>query len=129
MNEHDALRERLASLRDSDPPGHLRARIERARKRRNRRLGLAGSALVGVMAVVALSWQPLVQSPQSPTARSAAAGPADVEAADAQLRALDRQLQAAYRANASERRIAELWELRRMLLANREGGSARPIRI
>lgn len=137
MSNHDHLREHLASLPEADVPERLWTRIDGARRRRNRRWA-AGAGIAG-LAIVLGALLPSPPSRQLPSgARPAAIATSTSDGGDAlpagantdpRLRALDRDLQAAYRRNANETEIAALWATRRALLASRRGRPIDPVRI
>lgn len=118
------LRGQLRGLPDAPLPDGLWRRVNAARARRyqRRRIGLATAAMA-VIAVVALPW---LRSPDSTTAPPPAAV-ADTRPAmstpsidtDAQLRTLDRALQAGYERNASDAELTPLWAARARLIADK----------
>lgn len=117
------LHDRLQQLPDAPLPGDLWPRVNAARGRhlRHRRLGFA-AAIVAAVAAVSLPWLLLPDSTTAPApATIAKAAPAMRQAPSidttAQLRALDRALQAGYERNASDAELAPLWAARARLLA------------
>lgn len=149
-SKHDPLRLQLASLAEADPPEQLWAQLDGARRRRTRRWQwAAGGAAMLALALGLLPLRPFTHStqepgreriavhepvgaaPAEPAADPDGAGPdgADPDGSGARLRALDRELQAAYRGNASDAELAELWITRRALLASRNGEPVKPLRI
>lgn len=112
----------LQRLPDAPLPDHLWPRLNAARGRRlrRRRVGVA-AAMVATVAAVSLPWL-LRDDATAPTAATVAAtvpAPPQAPHADttAQLRALDRALQAGYERNASDAELAPLWAARARLLA------------
>ncbi|MDN5780430.1 MAG: hypothetical protein L0H23_00160 [Luteimonas sp.] len=123
-DEH--LQERLRQLPEAPLPADLWQRVNGARKRgRRQRIGIAVTALT-VAAVAALS--PLMRPPApvdaAPAVAATAPSPADT---DAELRALDRALQAGYARNASDAELAPLWAQRRKLLAGGDATTNTPL--
>ena len=129
-----ALRARLGALPEPPLPPDLWPRIARARRRQVARRRLAAGG--GLAVLLALAVLPL-RSPEplggqaAPSAPMAAAPGLPYPAAPAmdagaQLRVLDRELQAAYRTGAGEAHIAQLWAAREALL--RGGAHAAPVR-
>lgn len=132
MTDRDSVHPQLASLREAELPEHLWARIDQARAHRfRRRWGVGGMALaLALVAVFALGLQPPRQPAPAAVARVApSVEPRSDGAQHARVRALDRELQAAYRRNASDAEIAQLWVTRRALLARPGDPPARPVRI
>lgn len=136
MSNHDPLREYLASLPDADAPERLWVRVGGAHRRRTRRRqwGVGGAAVLALAVAGVLPFQLSRQPASGPapafTAMTAVGeAPVDAADADARLRALDRELQAAYHRNANEAEIAELWTTRHALLASRRGRPVDPVRI
>lgn len=144
----DPLRQHLQALPEPELSETLWPRLDGARQRRLDRQRRGAGALAIVL--VALAVVPLLQidlaAPNSAAANSTAAvvavprpEPTDIVAAGsdiadadiaARLRALDRDLQAAYREGSSDAEIAQLWQARRALLAgNGHASVANPIRI
>jgi hypothetical protein len=130
MPERDPLHRHLAALREADPPEHLWNRVDHARRHRTRRWQWgAGITALALAAVALLPFQPIPRPADIPE-QAVAAGPVTgIDNTGARLRALDRDLQAAYRNHASEAEIAELWTMRRALLAMRDGRPVQPVRI
>lgn len=109
----------LRSLPGALPPAELGARIVNrhlARRARRRWLPLAAAASL-LLALVA--WQQLSVPPAPPVAPVLAAGDSS---ALIDLRAVDRRLQSAYLAGASEAELASLWLARNQALAELESG-------
>ena len=108
----------LHSLPGAVPPAALGQRIvdrHLARRARRRWIPLAAAASLGL---AFLAWQQIATPPLSETPRLAPAhSPALID-----LRAVDRRLQAAYLAGASEAELADLWQARRQALAELESG-------
>lgn len=122
------LRHRLRQLPEAPVPSDLWQRINGARKRsRRRRIGITATTLA-MAAVAALL--PLVQPPAPVASRHAPFAavttplPANV---DAELRALDRALQAGYARNASDDELEPLWAQRRRLLAGSNDSANTPL--
>lgn len=123
MTPDDILQAHLQQLPEAPLPPELWRRVDRARRfGKKRRIGIAASTLALAAVVVLL---PLMQP--TPVARKAAptlaATPATPPHPDAELRALDRTLQAGYARNASDAELEPLWAQRRRLLAR---GDANP---
>ncbi len=129
----DILEEHLRQLPEAPLPDDLRLRVNGARRRgRQRRLAVAATTLA-VAAVIAFSplMQPSAPENAQPASSVAAAahaprkaGPDDV---DAELRALDRALQAGYARNASDAELEPLWAQRRQLLAGNNATTNSPL--
>lgn len=120
MNSDEGLRRHLESLPQPAMSDRLEARVRAAHRTRGRRLrgGLAGIALALIgSAAILLAWPDGSVQPQaeSTTAITDTAAPGD--AAQGQVQAIDRALQAAYDHDASEDEIDSLWQARRQLLA------------
>lgn len=125
----------LADLPDPPLPEALASRLERAHASRSSRHRWGAGVAVAALAVIGLMPHLLGTDSdrmQSEQRAFAAAAPAPVEL-HAQLRALDRELQAAYARRASDAEIASLWSNRRALLSIEPGAEpklpSRPIRI
>ena len=124
-DSHDALRERLQALPEVPLPETLWPRVEAARRRKIRRRklggGIAATLLVATMTMPLLApmWSgaPALQQHGQRIARQLGHGP-DVQA---ELRALDSALQAAYDRGASDAEIAPMWVARDALLAGNPG--------
>jgi hypothetical protein len=119
----DLLQERLQQLPDASLPDGLWQRVNGARRRKQRRrIGIAATT-VAVATVAALS--PLMRPAPviSQPAPVVAAAPSLPPGVDAELRALDRALQAGYARNATDAELEPLWAQRRQLLA---GSDAHP---
>lgn len=132
MNDRDYLHRQLAALPDPELPEHLWTRVSRARARRLRRRWGAGTAALALalVAIAMLSLQSVRQpTPASTRVVQSDAQPHNGRAQQVQVRALDRKLQAAYRRNASDAEIAQLWVTRRALLDRSGGSPATPVRI
>lgn len=111
------LRHYCATLPEPEPPPALFHDLVRSRsQRRARRNAVFLSAVLLAGASVLLLMQPR-QSVQDRTVVATAAPRVELE-----LRAVDRELQAAYDRGASDRELARLWA-RRSALENRDGGS------
>lgn len=116
---HDEAVDRyLRRLPDAMPPAGLGDRIvdlHLARRARRRWIPLAAAASL-LLAV--LIWQQAGRAPELDAAAPALAeSPALVD-----VRSVDRRLQAAYLAGASEAELASLWQARRAALAELESG-------
>lgn len=126
MTPDDILQAHLQQLQDAPLPPDLWRRVDRARRyRQKRRIGIASSTLA-LAAVVALS--PLMQPTSvarqaAPALATTSSPPVD---ADAELRALDRTLQAGYARNASDAELEPLWAQRRRLLARGDSNPDTP---
>lgn len=108
------LRERMVAMPEMAPPDALADRIARGQRARVRRLGAVGATVALALAwVAALGPSPGGPAPGGPVPVAAIAAPADTLA---DVRALDRALQAAYERNASDDEIAPLWAARARLL-------------
>lgn len=124
------LREELHALPEIPLPDALWQRVDSGRRRKLRRrklgAGIAALALVAVMATPLLA--PLltvddaIRGEQSIASRSAD-GVHDIQA---DLRALDRALQAAYDRGASDDEIAPMWVARSALVNSRRTRSVIP---
>lgn len=130
-SDRDPLRLHLASLREPQLPERLWTRIDQARARRlRRRWGAAGLALaLALAAVVTLPLQPPQRPAPVTTTVARSVDPGRDGRWEAQVRALDRELQAAIRSNASDAEIEQFWVARRALLASRDGPPVQPVRI
>lgn len=125
MNQTEqSIRERLAALPEVPLPEALWQRVDARRRRKlfQRKLvaGAGVFALVGVFAFKLLlpAWQPAeVRTPQLATV-------AALPDAQADIRAIDHALQAAYDRGASDAEVAPIWAARAALLAGVR--SARP---
>lgn len=133
--DHDdrALRRHLEALPEPALPDALWARVSRARRRqRARRQLVLGSGAAVALAVLVLPFQlppPGGPPPVADTVASTGAAPSRAPVAPedaAGLRALDRELQAAYRRGSDAAEIAQLWQARDALL--RETGRGTPVR-
>jgi hypothetical protein len=128
----DLLQERLRQLPDAPLPDGLWSRVNGARRRgRRQRVGVAATTLA-VAAAIALSplMQPSAPDRTQPAPTGAAAAPAPAKVApdvDAELRALDRALQAGYARNASDAELEPLWAQRRRLLAGSNASTDTPL--
>lgn len=127
MITDDSLRTYLAELPVPAPPATLWPKLDRARTRRLRRhrvgIGVAGLAMLALLAVPVPVPQP-DPGALHPTAPGVAdraalvvASPPRSDAALGTLRALDRELQAAYARGASDQELAPLWSARDAALA------------
>ncbi len=118
----DNLQQHLRQLPDAPLPDALWQRVNgaRLRIRRRRHAGIAAAAL----AVAALAILPPLIAPPAPDAPdmhpSLAAAPAEPADVVAELRALDRALQAGYARNASDAELEALWNQRRRLLSDND---------
>lgn len=136
------IRRYLADLPDPAAPEHLAPRIVAAHRGRRRRraagaLLAAAACLVTMIAVLT----PLseVDRPdqlvrQPPAASAPAATSTRASAAMAEVRAIDRALQAAYARGAGDDELARLWEARSVQLTlltppTDAGRAPRPLRI
>ena len=142
-NGPDNLQQRLGALPEPPLPGDLWPRVARARQRQlaNRRMVAGGGvALLVALLVVPFQFRGGLpgQAMDAPTVAAAdpvpanEAQPRDFPAADpnAQLRTLDRELQAAYRAGAGSAQIEALWQARADLEdAHPTDLAVRPVRI
>ena len=114
------LRRHLRQLPDAPLPAGLWQRVNRARirGRRRRQAGIAGIA----MAVAAAAFLPSLVNPPlqdaPPPTLPLASGATPQLDVDAELRALDRALQAGYARNASDAELEALWDQRRLLLSD-----------
>ena len=124
MSERDPRSEQvdryLRRLPGAMPPAGLGDRIvdlHLARRARRRWVPLAAAA--SLLAAVLL-WQLAAQGP-TPTAESPLLAHSQ---ALVDVRSVDRRLQAAYLAGASEDELAELWRARRLALAQLESAPA-----
>lgn len=106
-------------------PDLVWSRIERTLARRMR---LRAAAMAAVLAAVAAVPFLLAPPPPTQTAPKMADAAVADEAAAESLRALDRELQAAYDRNASNAEIALLWQVRRAM-AGGDPDAPRPLRI
>lgn len=116
------LRRYCAALPDPEPSPELYGGIVRARSRaRARRNNLVASValLVGVSTLLSLS--------RPPTARNGDVVAREAQPLELELRAIDRELQAAYDRGAGDGELARLWA-QRSSLANRDAGS-RPMSL
>ncbi|MET0582342.1 MAG: hypothetical protein ABWX88_05295 [Pseudoxanthomonas sp.] len=122
----DELRERLRALPDFPLPETLWQRVEAGRRRKLQRRklggGIAAMLLVGLMATPLLA--PMLSGTRGPQLEQAnAQRPADdAHDVQAELRALDLALQAAYDRGASDAEIAPMWVTRDALLASARSG-------
>lgn len=110
-------REYCATLPEPEPPPTLFHDIARARSRQRARrhaVLLSAVLLAGVSAML------LMRPSQSVRDRTVVA--ATEQRVELELRAVDRELQAAYDRGASDRELARLWA-HRSALENRDGGS------
>ncbi len=126
------LRERLNALPEIALPDRLWRRVEAGRKRKIRRRklggGIAALMLVGVMAAPLLS--PMLTGTQATQGdeqgiaqQSTDGGQANSgQDPQAELRALDQALQAAYDRGASDAEIAPMWVTRDALFAGIRSG-------
>ena len=123
------LRERLHALPEVALPDTLWQRVEAGRKRKIRRRklggGIAALMLVGVMAAPLLSpmltgTQVTQGDEQGIAQRPTDGGQANLQA---ELRALDQALQAAYDRGASDAEIAPMWVTRDAVFAGIRSGS------
>ena len=114
----DDIMQRMRRAPDVPPADALWPRLlaEQARRTRRRRAiaGFSASAMVLVLMVFVA--RPLLVEPQEPgmVARQPQDPPADLQA---DVRALDQALQAAYNRGASDSEVAPMWETRRALVA------------
>ena len=116
------LREELHALPEVPLPDALWQRVEAGRRQKMRRrklgAGIAALALVAVMATPLLSadahWHPMSAQGERWIAHQPANGKRDIQA---ELRALDQALQAAYDRGASDAEIAPMWVAREAVLA------------
>lgn len=134
------LRAYLSSLPEPAPPATLWPRIQvtQARRRRQRRRWAAlASAAALVLAVLPLRLlrDEAVVPPAAPVAAERVA-PSRIDSTRidaetlAQIRALDRELQAGYARGADEAELASLWRARRAALTGtRRLGQTQPLRI
>lgn len=123
----DLLQERLQQLPDAPLPDGLWQRVNGARRReQRRRIGIAATT-VAVATVAALSplMRPTPVIPQP--APIVAAAPSLPPSVDAELRALDRALQAGYARNATDAELEPLWAQRRRLLAGSDANPNTPL--
>ena len=127
MTPDDILQAHLQELPDAPLPPDLWRRVDRARRHgRKRRIGIAAGtlALAAVVVLLPLMQPTPVARKAAPTLAATPSPPLHVDAdADAELRALDRTLQAGYARNASDAELEPLWAQRRRLLA---GSDATP---
>lgn len=128
MNQTEQrIRDRLAALPEVPLPEALWQRVDARRRRKlfQRKLGVGAGvfALAGVLAFKLLL--PALQSDEAhaPQLVAAAALPA-LSDAQADIRAIDQALQAAYDRGASDAEVAPIWAARAALLAGVQ--SARP---
>jgi len=142
-NSPDNLQQRLGALPEPPLPADLWPRVARARQRQlaNRRAALGGgAALLVALLVVPFQFRGDAGLPGRDSAAIAVADPVsanagqvrDFAAADpnAQLRILDRELQAAYQDGAGTAQIEALWQARADLEAAHPTDLAvRPVRI
>jgi hypothetical protein len=129
MNEPNASA--LRDLQDPPLPPGLWTRLEDRRRLRFARRRMAG---VAAMAIAAVGLFAVLRAPDAEHDRApqvAGSGDAPTPAAAAlQVRAIDRELQAAYQAGAAADEIERLWRARRALLAAADAGRAiEPLRI
>lgn len=135
----DDLRDRLAALPEPPLPPGLLERTVRARQRQRamRRAAVAGAGTTVLVAIVAVSLPMRLQAPapapvvDAPPPIAAATSTATTRPErNAQLRILDREIQAAYRRGSGEAELAQLWKARAELEGGREAAaSVRPFRI
>lgn len=134
-NSPDNLQQRLGALPEPPLPGDLWPRVARARQRQlaNRRAALGGgAALLVALLVVPFQFRgdgdqpgPAVDGPVTAVADALPATDPN-----AQLRILDRELQAAYQAGAGSDQIDALWQARADLEdAHPTDLAVRPVRI
>lgn len=116
MNNHDHLHRVLESMPEPPAPESLwpRVREQRRRQVRRRRIGtgLASTALVAVLLVVAWPRQAVAPTDTAAHTQSLAG-----HVADDRVRALDHALQTAYERGASDDEVAPLWAARHALIA------------
>lgn len=130
---HDELHRQLDALPDIPLPDALWLRVDACRRMQQRRrkagAGVAIAALAALMVAIpvlhigdpapAQRGQSVVT--RSTQATSSAASPRDI---DAQLRALDQALQAAYARSATDAEIAPMWVARNALTATAQAGES-----
>lgn len=127
----DELHRQLDALPDIPLPDALWLRVDACRRmqQRRRKAGVAIAALAALLAAIpvlrigdpgpAQRGQAVVA--RSTQATSSAASPRDI---DAQLRALDQALQAAYARSATDAEIAPMWVARNALTATAQAGES-----
>lgn len=124
------VRDELHALPEIPLPDALWQRVDSGRRQKMRRrkafVGVASLALVAVMAVPLLAPQFIgedVARSESMAVHQAVHSEQDVYA---ELRAIDRALQAAYDRGASDAEIAPMWVARNILLADSQPRLAKP---
>lgn len=132
---HDDVRQQLEALPSVPLPHALWKQLDARRRLQQRRrtlgTGIAGAALIALLATL-----PALRMPgpdplraghavahQPPSQPAAAASAQDVQA---QIRALDHALQTAYARSASDAEIAPMWVTRNALIATTQPGISTP---
>lgn len=136
-HDDDRLRRHLATMPEPPLPDALWARVSGARRRQlaRRRLALGGGVAVAVAVLVLPFRLPQPAGPALVAHDIAATNGVQARepaASDrrAQLRTLDRELQAAYRRGSDDPGIAQLWAARDALLREHDQPTpVRPVRI
>lgn len=130
--EHDELHRQLDALPGIPLPDALWQRVEARRRMQKRRLKLGtGAAIVALGALLVtvpalrITDPNMAQDGHLVLARTPpATSPASPQDIDAQLRALDQALQAAYARSASDAEIAPMWVARDALIATTQSGES-----
>jgi hypothetical protein len=126
MIEPTRVHEQLHALPEIPLPDALWRRVDAKRRQKLQRrklgAGIAALALVAVIAAPLLA--PMFAGADRTPGEQIAARPAVQHNAQAELRALDRALQAAYDRGASDAEIAPMWVARDALLVGLQSGNS-----